>query len=270
MNKILVCLTGGTIGSQKHNRTLQVRPNQPQLLLESYRQRTTSTLPSVQFDVMQPFNLLSENMTPDLWLSLAKSLKMKDLTQYSGVIITHGSDTLAYTAAAMSYLFRGCQLPIVCIASQYPLDDERSTGLSNFINAVNMICHDPIYGVTVLYEDHQGRSPLHLGTRVLQAEHFTDEIRSAYNVPLGYMENGRLQLFEHPANPDMHQLRTLTPLSLEMATFSREIVHLKPYPGLNYDFLHFEKKSRWPSTMMCTILVRHMLKPATAIHSSNL
>lgn len=240
MHHILVCHTGGTIGSKKSGNAIQVQSSISHTLIEQYNVATKQNSEQIHFDCIQPFSRLSENLTPADWITIANHLRSCKLTDYEGIIITHGTDTLAYTAAALSYLCCDLQLPIVLIASKYPLEDPRSKGLSNFIHAVQMICHNPIHGVTVVFEDDQGRVLVHLGTRILQSEHFTDEYASAYRIPLGFIHQGHLQLQTHPINPTMVELNKRRVQPLSSPAFSSEIVHLKPYPGLNYDYITFD------------------------------
>ncbi|GGG11388.1 asparaginase [Paenibacillus abyssi] len=239
MNRILVVFTGGTIGSKKQNNKIDVDHSISFELLERYTQSKKAR--SVQFDTMQPFNLLSENLIPDDWAVLFKAISKFDLSDYDGLIITHGTDTLPYTAAALSYIYHACPVPILLIASNYPLNDARSKGLNNFIHAVNFILGTKLPGVYVSFENRKGEALIHLGTRLQQSAPFTDEYESAYSVPLGYMNDELFIRVEHPVNPTMEEIREPRSrhIALKTPIFSNEILYLKPYPGLNYNYLPF-------------------------------
>ena len=116
--KILVLFTGGTIGSTVDGATVHTDPAAASRLLSLYRARFGE---DVLFEVRRPCNLLSENATPGLWSLLERSVREEELAVYDGVIITHGSDTLPYTCAALAFLLRDVPIPLVLVASNYSL-----------------------------------------------------------------------------------------------------------------------------------------------------
>jgi L-asparaginase len=177
-------------------------------------------------------------MTPDDWLTLVRALSRADLARYDGVIVTHGSDTLAYTAAALSFCFAHSPRPIVLTAANYPLEDPRSNGLRNFANAVELIAREPLPGVFVVYENARGESVVYLGSRLHQAQPFTDEFAGAYDVPFGRIIDGALVRNDHPLNPTIAQLTVPRPRRFEpeRIRFAANVLYIKPYPGLDYRF----------------------------------
>ncbi|WP_028608363.1 asparaginase [Paenibacillus harenae] len=242
MKELLVIFTGGTIGSRKQGAGIDVHESGSYALIDAYnnsgKQRGDVTLHSVQ-----PLNLLSENLTPGDYRTLAAAIRSVDLTAYAGVIITHGSDTLAYGAAMISYLFADARIPVVLTASNYPLADERSNGLRNFTNAVDFAADEDLPGIFVIYENDQGEPLVYLGTRITQAVSFTDQFGSPYGVPYGTMVNRRFQWREHERNPKPDDLRN-RPLAQpgwepDTLAIDDSIVYIKPYPGLNYSFYDF-------------------------------
>ncbi|OMF37235.1 hypothetical protein BK133_06425 [Paenibacillus sp. FSL H8-0548] len=243
MKQLLVLFTGGTIGSKKQGAGIDVDQSGTYSLIDVYlnstRQRDDSILHTIQ-----PLNLLSENMTTDDWIVLAEAIRGVDTALYDGLVITHGSDTLAYSAAMLSYLFANSSIPIVLTASNYPLEDERSNGLRNFSNAIDFIADAGLPGVFVVYEDDQGNAHVYLGTRITQAVSFTDQFGSPYGVPYGTMENGAFSWLEHGRNPTPEALLqpaaqsslVWEPTSLRLDS---NVVYIKPYPGLNYSYYDF-------------------------------
>ena len=131
MANILIVFTGGTIGSKRSGGgVVDVDERAGCELLHRYAR---SDRQPVHFDTVQPYQTLSENMNPGHWLSLAACLRerLAGPARHDGVIVTHGSDTLPYTAAMLSYAFADAPVPIVLVAANYPLDDPRSNGLVN-------------------------------------------------------------------------------------------------------------------------------------------
>ncbi|PZE20556.1 asparaginase [Paenibacillus xerothermodurans] len=240
MQKVLVVFTGGTIGSKKNDRTINVDQAAAYHLIETYHNSVDSR--NVQFDTIQPLNTLSENIAPGDWMTLINSLRTMDFDSYQGIVVTHGSDTLAFTAACLSYAFNGTSIPIVLTASNYPLDDERSNGLRNFAGAVDLILDGPLPGVFVVFENNRGEAVVHLGTRLIQADPFTDQFDSPYGLHFGRMVDHKLRINRHPINPDIEQLAQKRPtIPFERLGFSSGVVCIKPFPGLNYQYYDFTR-----------------------------
>lgn len=243
MDQLLLVFTGGTIGSIATGRQIDVRSSVSSELVDRYLQRAGEHAP--QLTTMQPFNILSENLLPQDWIALKESIADQQPERYSGIIITHGTDTLAYSAAALSYLFHDTRVPIVMIASNYPLADPRSRGVQNLEAAIAFICSEHLPGVFVCFENKQGEALLHLGSRIRQSAPFTDEYESAYGLPFGQMKDGCFHPVEHAVNPKLEQL---TPLSRSLlpqdAAFTTDVVYIQPYPGLDYSYYSFDQANR--------------------------
>ncbi|MFD0590464.1 asparaginase [Paenibacillus sp. GCM10027627] len=245
MKRILVVFTGGTIGSKAQGLAINVDDSGSYTLLEEYRNMSSSRS-EVELVTLQPLNLLSENITPQDWITLAASIREADPASYDGVIITHGSDTLAYTAAMMGYLFADISFPLVLTASNYPIADERSNGLRNLSSSIDFIVDAQLPGVFVVYENDKGQSLVYLGTRVFQNESFTDQFRSPYELEYGEMAGDRTFKWRedgrNPAPAMLKERAGQNPLQWESSSLRLEdaIIYIKPYPGLNYDYYHFE------------------------------
>lgn len=256
MKRLLVVFTGGTIGSKAEGLAINVNDSGSYALLEEYRKQAFSR-DDVKLDTLQPMNLLSENITPRDWVELAKAIRGVDSSAYDGIIVTHGSDTLAYTASMMSYLFADMNIPLVLTASNYPIADERSNGLCNLSSSIDFIAEAGLSGVFVVYENDKGESLVYLGTRIFQNESFTDQFRSPYELAYGKMTSERtFQWVEDARNPAPARLgyagteatSARSALALRQGSFVWEaselkledaVLYIKPYPGLNYDLYDF-------------------------------
>jgi len=243
MKRVLVVFTGGTIGSQSSEGTIHVKQAAAYPLIEQFKQQTGNE--DIHFDTLQPLNLLSENITPEDWRTLAAAIRKADLSVYEGIVVTHGSDTLAYSAALLGFLFADLSIPLVLTASNYPLNDPRSNGSRNFHNAVHFILDGRLPGVFVVYENDKEQMLVYLATRLTQAISFTDQYGTPYGIHYGEMIERRFTPFAHERNPLPERLsirESVAPsLSWEPQTLqiSDEIVYIKPYPGLNYSFYSF-------------------------------
>jgi L-asparaginase len=240
MKNILVIFTGGTIGSKTQDKTINVDASSSYFLLDTYKNQQGRT--DVTFETQQPLNILSEDLIPADWLELHSCLSAVDFTKYHGIIITHGTDTLPFTSAAISYLFNNTPIPIVLTASNYPLGYEKSNGLRNFANSVDFIMDQDLPGIFVVFEDRKGESIVHLGTRLTQALPFTDEFDSMYSEPFGKMMNGSFQRNDHKLNPTFEALKSeRNGMKFDKVAFSSDVVYIKPHPGLSYQYFDFDK-----------------------------
>ncbi len=174
--KILVVFSGGTIGSAVKNGVISPDESNSYKLIKMYGQSS-----EIQFTVVQPFNILSENMNGKLLAQLYRCINSYDLSRFDGVIVAHGTDTLQYTAAYLSYSFGLCGTPIVLVSAAYPLDDERSNGFANFSGAVELIKQGESRGVFVSYKnDGSDFTLLHRASRILPHLPYDDSVFSIY------------------------------------------------------------------------------------------
>ncbi|RIX51236.1 hypothetical protein D3P08_17350 [Paenibacillus nanensis] len=244
MARILVVFTGGTIGSKANGLAINVDQSGSYTLLEEYRKLATYR-GDVELDTLQPLNLLSENITPADWVTLAEAIQSIDQSAYDGIIVTHGSDTLAYSSAMLGYLFADVRIPLVITASNYPIADERSNGLRNLSSSIDFIVQAGLPGVFVVYENDKGESIVYLGTRVFQNESFTDQFRSPYELPYGKMASDRtFQWVDDRRNPAPDHLASRVSSlqnhgSLTRLRLEDRILYIRPYPGLNYELYSF-------------------------------
>ena len=138
---ILLILTGGTIGTMVgedgKRRLPEFGEGAEPMLLRRLREQE----PEIRFfaEIRTPYEVLSEHMTLGHLEKLAKCLRGEDLTKYDGVFITHGSDTLAFTAAFLGVLMRGCPVPVFLLAAQRPLEDPESNGVENARAALRLM-----------------------------------------------------------------------------------------------------------------------------------
>ncbi len=149
--KILVIFSGGTIGSRMSGESLVPDNSTNYILLDRYRTATGDN--ETQYDVLMPCSMLSENLS-DKELNLIIDSVSDNLEKgYDGIIVTHGTDTLQYTAAALYYAFCDARIPILVVSSDYPISDIRANGVDNFITAVEFIKAKISNGVFVSYKN---------------------------------------------------------------------------------------------------------------------
>lgn len=147
MKKILLIATGGTIASLKTEGGLIPGLTPAELL--SYVPDAASFC---QTDTVQPMNLDSTNITPENWLLLADVIE-ENYDRYDGFVICHGTDTLAYTAAALSYLIQHTRKPIVLTGAQKPIDREDTDARVNLLDSLRYACAGDS-GVCIVFGGH--------------------------------------------------------------------------------------------------------------------
>ena len=161
--KIGVIFTGGTIGSQKGENGIAPSKEAPLRLLRDYAARTGD---AYCFETAGPDAILSENLTFAHICSVAAHVRAK-MDEWDGIIVTHGTDTLQYTGAALGYIFGLSSKPVVLVSANYPLDDARSNGLDNFCAAVAFLRAVPeAKGVFTAYRNRGESVRIHRSTRI--------------------------------------------------------------------------------------------------------
>lgn len=177
--KILVIFTGGTIGTSIKNGWADIDNNAKYVLLDSYNNKH-----KIEFVTASPYSTLSENLSAKHLNFLQKEIGDNLTKDFDGIIVTHGTDTLQYTAAAIEYAFNGCEIPIVFVSADYPLEDERTNGFINFETAVEFIKSKSANGVFVSYKNNdEDNTNIHIGSRILQHSEYDANIYSLDNEP---------------------------------------------------------------------------------------
>ncbi len=92
----------------------------------------------------------SSDMTPADWPLIADDIA-DNYDKYDGFVILHGTDTMAYTASALSFMFEDLGIPVIVTGSQIPLADLRSDGQANLLNALHVAANYPINEVTLFF-----------------------------------------------------------------------------------------------------------------------
>ncbi|MCX7096850.1 MAG: asparaginase domain-containing protein [Methylococcales bacterium] len=233
MKNILLVFTGGTIGSTVSEGTINTSGHAPRALLRHFQQHDDQHQ-QVHFTIIEPLQLLSENLSPKAWQTLIVAIEAQQPDNYDGIIITHGTDTLAYTAAALSFYFNGLNKPLLLVASNYPLADPRANGHDNFSCAVEFIRQNPCPGVFVPYRNPLQAMHVHHGTRLGCSLQLSGDFFSVQGLPFMQFENRQFLQMQPPTPVFDREAIALNP------RFSERVLMIRPYPGLNYDHINLE------------------------------
>jgi glutamyl-tRNA(Gln) amidotransferase subunit D len=163
--KILLLSTGGTIASKIDYRTGAVTPV---LTAEELNASVPELAKIANIDAEVLFSEYSENIMPEHWLKIAEKIEKFSKSDYSGIIIAHGTDTMHYTSSFLSFALSGFPIPIVLVGSQRSSDRASSDAALNLIGATKFIIENNTNGVyIVMHQDENDDSvACHLGTRV--------------------------------------------------------------------------------------------------------
>ena len=145
MKRILIIATGGTIASLPETDGLA-----PALTGEEILRHVPQIERVCELGFVQPMNIDSTNMRPTDWLTLASIIE-GEYDAYDGFVILHGTDTLAYTAAALSYLVEGSEKPIVLTGSQQPMAHPFTDAKLNIYQSLLWATDDANCDVSVVF-----------------------------------------------------------------------------------------------------------------------
>ncbi len=163
--KILLLSTGGTIASKIDYRTGAVTPV---LTAEELNASVPELAKIANIDAEVLFSEYSENIIPEHWLKIAEKIEKFSKSDYSGIIIAHGTDTMHYTSSFLSFALSGFPIPIVLVGSQRSSDRASSDAALNLIGATKFITENNTNGVYIVMHQDENDNTIacHLGTRV--------------------------------------------------------------------------------------------------------
>ena len=167
MNKrILLIYTGGTIGMVKDKKKNTLVPFNFDKLLKAIPELKSDEVDLDNISTKKPID--SSNMNPNNWIEIATLIE-NNYNSYDGFVILHGTDTMAYTASAFSFMLENLNKSIIFTGSQIPIDARRSDAKENLITAVEIAASDKVNEVCIYFEDQ-----LYKGNRTVKVntEHF--------------------------------------------------------------------------------------------------
>ena len=226
-SKILIIYTGGTIGMAENSETGSLEPLDFSHLNDHIPELSRL---DCDIEVHSPFEPIdSSNSHPEFWVKLTNTL-YECYEQYDGFVVLHGTDTMAYTASAISMMLTGIQKPVVFTGSQLPIGMIRTDGKENLITAIEVAASqkdgEPIIKEVVVYFE----SRLMRGNRTTKfsSEHF-DAFYSP-NYP---------SLADAGVTIDYHfeQMWNVPSKIMKNVNYCSEITIVKLFPGVDIHWL---------------------------------
>ncbi len=155
-SSVLLIYTGGTIGMMQDLKSGDLKPFDFKHLSEQIPElkKFDINLSTISFE--KPID--SSNMHPTIWVQLAKIIE-KNYALYDGFVILHGSDTMSYTASALSFMLENLNKPVILTGSQLPIGTIRTDGKENLITAIEIAAakknNQPIVPEVCIYFEYQ-------------------------------------------------------------------------------------------------------------------
>ena len=226
--KVSVISTGGTIASRVDYRTGAVRP----ALSASDLYSVVPELSEIaRVDAKILFSLFSENITPKHWSETAKAVAEEIKEGTAGVVVAHGTDTLGYTAAALSFALQDLPVPVIIVGSQRSADRPSSDAATNLVGAVRAAAEAPFAEVAVAMHETVSDRPIafHRGTKVRKCHTSRrDTFKSINTKPLARVEDEKItMLVQDYEKRDPNRKLALKP------DFDDKVALVKFHPGLD-------------------------------------
>jgi glutamyl-tRNA(Gln) amidotransferase subunit D len=223
--KILLISTGGTIASKIDYRTGGVTP----ALTAAELNATVPELSKIaDIDTEVLFSEYSENLLPEHWTKIAEKLDWYARSEYKGIIVAHGTDTMQYTAAALSFSLAGFPKPVALVGSQRSSDRPSSDAALNLISAAKFLVETDVAGIFVVMHNTTSDDEIacHWGTRV-RKNHTSkrNAFQTVGGAPAFIVRNNIIEknpLFKPPKMPYTPRIK-----------FDSRVMLLKYYPGLD-------------------------------------
>ena len=160
-NSIRLFYTGGTIGGVLEKEDAAVGKDRTQGNFESLiRKRIPTWARRYSWSISSPYRRkLSENNNPNDWIELAKAVNDAICEGVNGIVIAHGTDTLAYSSAALSAMLINPPIPIVLTGSNLPLEHPNTDAVQNISHSFFLACSSRIHGIVICFTgDNDGES----------------------------------------------------------------------------------------------------------------
>ncbi len=221
-SKVCLIFTGGTIAMDiaSNDHVLAPTDKPPDIL-----KQVPELSEIVNIDAVFVCNIDSSNMTPKEWVRIAQAIYER-WDDFDGFVVTHGTDTMAYTASALSFLLQGIDKPIVLTGSQVPLSSHpisASDARNNLINAFLVAAHENVTEVCIVFA-----SKILRGNRATKINEFEFEAFTSFNLaPLGRIGLG-IKMNDHCIHRQKPSIRFAPNLN-------EHVMLLKAFPGIQGD-----------------------------------
>lgn len=224
MKKILLLATGGTIACRPNEQGGLAPAITPRELLDFVPELAEIC----QIETLQLYNLDSTNVGPEHWVGMTQAVR-ENYEKYDGFVITHGTDTMAYTASALSYMIQNTSKPIVLTGSQKSIYNRDTDARNNLLRAFSYASADGAWGVQIVFDNK-----VILGTRARKVRSKSFDAFSSIDYPETAVFRDSRLIFFMPKPTDLPPVQFYT--KLDPAVFVLRLV-----PGIRAEIFQFLK-----------------------------
>jgi L-asparaginase len=224
--RILIINTGGTISCIKTENGYEPAPGYVESALQQVPLLKHKDMPEFTIKEYQPL-LDSSNMTVSDWNRIAKDIA-DEYEHFDGFIVFHGTDTMAYTASALSFMLENLGKPVIITGSQIPLSEVRNDAIDNIVTSLWLCVHQPIHEVCIYFNQRLLRGNR---TQKISAQGFDafDSPNYPHLASIGIDINVHHNLLLKPPHEPFH-LQTIEP---------QFIANFRLFPGFASDVLAY-------------------------------
>jgi glutamyl-tRNA(Gln) amidotransferase subunit D len=173
-------------------------------------------------------------MSPKDWKVMAENV-IKDIGSFDGIVISHGTDTMAYSASALSFMLKDLNKPVILVGSQRSSDRPSSDGVINLLNAMTVAGNADLaeVAISMLGTSDHIYGFIHRGTRVRKMHSSARHtFRTIGDIPLGYVFNGKVDLLKD----DIRRRRDdITPYA--ESNIEEKVALIHSYPGMDPEII---------------------------------
>ncbi len=227
---ILILYTGGTIGMVNDPETDALAPFDFKQILQEVPElrRFGFTIDTYSFDPL----IDSSNLTPETWVKLAELIQ-ENYDKYDGFVILHGTDTMAYTSSALSFMLSHLQKPVILTGSQLPIGTLRTDGKENLISAIEIAAAQVNNQVAVPEVSVFFENKLYRGNRItkISAEHFNafDSPNYPALAEAGIKIRYNYKAIHYPTHESSFTINT---------NLNSRVAIVKIFPGMTQELIH--------------------------------
>lgn len=234
MKNVLLIGTGGTIASSESNQGLSPKFDAEQLLAYMPEIRDVCNVEAISV-----MSIDSTNMNPKLMISIAKAI-YENYDKYDGFVVTHGTDTMGYTSAALTYMLQNIKKPVVVTGSQIAIEALYTDAKKNISDAIRFATED-VAGIFVAFD---GR--IINGTRAIKMKTKSTDAFTSVNFPsIAKIKLGKItynSAMNYGEHSKMLEVDPRNPFKLQ-ATLCEDIFVVKIFPGIKTDIFDFLKEN---------------------------
>jgi glutamyl-tRNA(Gln) amidotransferase subunit D len=243
--KVAMISTGGTIASRVDYRTGAVRP----ALTASDLYSVVPELATIaRIDTQILLSLFSENITPKHWTQIAEAVAKQIAEGVDGVVIAHGTDTMGYTAAALSFALQNPPVAVILVGSQRSADRPSSDAATNLIGAVTAAAKAPFAEVAIAMHETPSDTTisLHRGTKVRKCHTSRrDAFKSINALPIAKIQGQKITM----QTEDYNKRDPTRKLALK-PEFDEKVALMKFYPGMNPTVIDLYVKNEYKGIIL--------------------